>query len=198
MSLAPPIGLGSFGKQWEGSHFFSAQGPTPWRGCAGVRGQSSGLLLSLSAAPCCSEIRAMVPSHWVLAAQPRTQSVGQKAVIINESISSATSQNQVRLWPCQGRPVSFHRSRASGIHRMVGCTGKWKQGAGCRKVGGCLNRSQRKGHQLLINAHVCSVAEPKTGWKSPSINSWRFAWAVGSSSDFPLPSHILNTFIWRM
>lgn len=27
----------------------------------------------------------MVPSHWVLAAQPRTQSAGQKAGFVNES-----------------------------------------------------------------------------------------------------------------
>ena len=54
-----------------------------------VTGDSLGLLLSV--APCCSKIRAMVPPHWVLAAQPRTQSVVQKAVIINESISSVTS-----------------------------------------------------------------------------------------------------------
>ena len=35
----------------------------------------------------------MVLPHWDLAAQPGTQSVGQKGVIINESVSSVTSQD---------------------------------------------------------------------------------------------------------
>lgn len=116
-------------------------------------------------APCCSEIRATVLPHWDLAAQPRTQSVGQKALIINESISSATSQHQERLWHCQSWPVSFHRNRFSEAHRRVADKMHREVKIRCKNVGGWLKHSQMKGYQLLISSHFCSVAEQGIGWK---------------------------------
>lgn len=123
----------------------------------------------LSAAPCCSEIRAMVPSHWVLAAQPRTQSAGQKAGFVNESyvLCYLTEPSEALMMPTKAHFFSqkpgLRNTQNGSIHREI------KRRCRLPKSGWLLESVPEERSPLLINSHVCSVVEPKTGWKSPSL-----------------------------